>query len=468
MKSPEPNLVGDDVRSRLPSDKSPTRHLVAYSSRRSFLKTLGTAAIAAPFVPSDLFAQPPGRTLRHASFGAGGMAWSDLTNIANCPNVEIVAVCDVDLSRTLEARKKFPNAKIYQDWRELLDKEAKNLDSVNVSTPDHMHAPIGVSAMQLGKHVYGQKPLAHEIFEVRRMTELARKKKIVTQMGIQIHSSVYYRMAVRHVQDGVIGQIKEVHSWCPKSWGDVNDRPERSDSAPTDFDWNLWLGVCAERPFIGDEYYHPGNWRKRLDFGTGTLGDMGCHILDPVFEAIGLAAPISVRSEGTAPNRTNWSLNGKVFYQFAGTPRTAEKTLPVTWYDGESKLPAEIIGLLEGAEVPNTGSIFIGTRGVMVLPHFELPELHPVAQFKDFKFPQVKGVNHWSQFVEACRGEGRTTADFAYAGPLTEAILLGNIAARLPHTTLAWNAHKMKFNARAANQFLRRDYRKGWSVKGLA
>ena len=437
-------------------------------SRRSFLKTLGTAAFAAPFVTSDLVAAPPSRTVRHASFGAGGMAWADLTNISRCPDVEIVAVCDVDLSRTVEARKKFPNAKIYQDWRELLDQEAKNLDSVNVSTPDHMHAPIGVSAMQLGKHVYGQKPLAHEIFEVRRMTEMARQKKIVTQMGIQVHSSVYYRMGVRLIQDGVIGQIKEVHSWCPKPWGDMSELPTHSDAVPADFDWNLWLGVCAERPFIGGDYYHPENWRKRLDFGTGTLGDMGCHIFDPVFGAIGLTAPVSIRSEGTPPGKTNWSLKGKVFYQFAGTKRTAEKTLPVTWYDGESKLPAEIIALLEGAELPNIGSIFIGTNGVLVLPHAELPVLHPVAQFQGFKFPQVKGVNHWSQFVNACRGEDQTTADFAYAGPLTEAILLGNIAARFPHTTLEWNARKMKFAQREANQFLRRDYRKGWAVKGLA
>ncbi len=437
-------------------------------TRRAFLKTLGTAAIAAPFVTSDLLAAPPGRTLRHASFGAGGMAWADLTNIAKCPGVEIVAVCDVDLSRTAAARKQFPNAKIYQDWRELLDKEAKNIDSVNVSTPDHMHAPIGVSALQLGKHVYGQKPLAHEIFEVRRMTEIAQQKKVVTQMGIQIHSSAYYRMGVRLVQDDVIGQIKEVHSWCPKSWGDLSELPARSDVAPADFDWNLWLGVCAARPFIGDGYYHPENWRKRLDFGTGTLGDMGCHIFDPVFGAIGLTAPVSIRSEGPPPGKTNWSLNGNVFYQFAGTKRTAEKTLPVTWYDGEAKLPSEIIALLEGADVPNSGSIFIGTRGVMVLPHFEMPSLHPVAQFKDFKFPAVKGVNHWGQFVDACRGEGKTTADFAYAGPLTEAILLGNIAARFPHTTLEWNARKMKFKQRAANAFLRRDYRPGWAVKGLA
>ena len=438
-------------------------------SRRAFLKTAAAAALAAPFLSPRLLAQPASRTLRHASFGAAGMAWSDLTEISNCPNVEIVAICDVDLDRTVEARKRFPNARIYQDWRQMLDREAKNIDSVNVSTPDHMHAPIAVSAMQLGKHVYGQKPLAHELHEVRRMTEIAHRQKLVTQMGIQIHSSVYYRMAVRLVQDGVIGQIKEVHSWCPKSWGDPDARPEKSDPVPANFDWNLWLGVCAERPFIGGEYYHPANWRKRLDFGTGTLGDMGCHIFDPVFESIGLTSVVAVCSEGPPPNQWNWALNGKVHYQFAGTSRTANKTLPVTWYDGSSTPPADVVALLEGAELPNTGSILIGTEGVLVVPHMESrPVLYPAAKFKDFKLPQVKGNNHWRQFVEACRGDGQTTAGFDYAGPLTEAILLGDIASRFPLTTLAWNARRMKFDHRAANHYVQRHYRAGWAIKGLS
>ncbi len=438
-------------------------------SRRSFLKTLGAAALAAPFLTKNLLAQPPSRTLRHASFGAGGMAWSDLTQIANCPNVEIVAVCDVDLNRTADARKRFPNAKIYQDWRKLLDKEAKNIDSVNVSTPDHMHAPIAVSAMELGKHVYGQKPLAHEIFEVRRMTEIAHKKKLVTQMGIQIHSSVYYRMAVQIVRDGAIGKIKEVHSWCPKSWGDTSARPDRSDPIPAGFDWNLWLGVCAERPFIGDEYYHPANWRKRLDFGTGTLGDMGCHIFDPVFEAIGLQAPVAICSEGPAPNRWSWALDGKVHYAFTGTDRTDAKILPVTWYDGAAKPPAEILALVDTDKLPDTGSIFVGTEGTLLLPHMsDRPALFPAARFQDFKLPHLEAVNHWKQFVDACRGDGKTTADFSYAGPLTETILLGGIASRFPQTTLEWNSPHMKFKFKEANRFVRREYRKGWSVRGLA
>jgi len=440
----------------------------SFSTRRSFLKTLGVAALGAPFITRGLMAQSPNRVLRHASFGAGGMAWTDLTQIAKCPGVEIAAICDVDLNRTVEARKLFPQAKIYQDWRELLDREGKNIDSVNVSTPDHMHAPIGMSAMQLGKHVYGQKPLAHDLYEVRRMTEFAAKKKIVTQMGIQVHSNAHYRRAVRLVQNGIIGKVKAVHAWCPKSWGDSTAKPEQTDAVPSGYDWNLWLGVCAERPFIGGEYYHPENWRKRLDFGTGTFGDMGCHIFDPVFGALKLTVPLTVRSEGSAPNEWNWALNSQIHYEFSGTEFTAEKTLPITWYDGTQKPPAEVVALLGGKKLPETGSVFIGTDGVMVLPHYGRPQLYPVEKFSGIALPDTGEANHWGQFVAACQGTDKTTASFAYAGPLTEAVLLGGVASHFPQTTLKWNAAKLKFDLAAANQLVRRPYRKGWSVKGLA
>lgn len=435
-------------------------------NRRSFLKTFSAAVMGAPFFARAL-AAPSGR-LRHASFGAAGMAWADVTALANCKEVEIVAVAEVDLKRTGEFRKRFPQARVYQDWRKLLEVEGKNIDSVNVSTPDHMHAPIAISAMQLGKHVYGQKPLAHDVYEVRRMTEMARRKKLVTQMGIQIHSTAVYRLGVRLVQDGVIGKIKEVHSWCPKSWGDPAPLPAATDPVPADFDWDLWLGVCQARPFIGNEYYHPANWRKRLDFGTGTFGDMGCHIFDPVFKAIGLNTILDLRSEGPPPNACNWALDSKIHYTFAGTNFTAGKTLPVTWYDGAQKPPAEALALLEGDERPETGSMFVGTEGVMVLPHISRPLLYPDTKFKDFKYPEVPGEDHWGQFVQACLGKAKTTANFDYAGPLTEAVLLGGIASRFPQTTLQWNSAKMKFNAREADHFVRREYRKGWKVKGLS
>ncbi len=436
-------------------------------SRRSFLKTLGTVAATAPFVTRNLLAQSPNRVLRHASFGAAGMAWSDLTAIAACPGVEVVAVCDVDLNRMGQARERFPNARFYQDWRELLAREGRNLDTVNVSTPDHMHAPIAMSAMQRGLQIYGEKPLAHDIHETRRLTEFARERKLITQMGIQVQSSAKNRSAVQLIHDGVIGKVKEVHSWCGKSWGDPSPKPDRTDPVPEGLDWDLWLGVAEERPFMGERYYHPGQWRKRLDFGTGTFGDMGCHILDPVFLALELGPALSVRSEGPAPNAWNWALDSEIHYRFAGTHRTALDTLDLTWYDGAARPPAAVTELIEGDPLPPTGSAFLGTEGLLLLPHTGWPQLYPETRFEGLVRPELEPVNHWEQFIKACRGEGRTTAQFDYAGPLTEAVLLGGVASRFPHTTLKWNTSKLTFDVQEADAFVRRIYRAGWEVKGL-
>jgi predicted dehydrogenase len=437
-------------------------------SRRSFIKTLGTAAASAPFVTRGLMAQSPNGILRHASFGAAGQAGYDIGELTRSRELQLVAVAEVDLKRTVELKKKFPEVKIYQDWRKLFDAEAKNIDSVNVSVPDHMHASIAMTAMQLGKHVYCQKPLAHDLFEVRKLTDFSHTKSVRTQMGIQIHSTSHYRMVGRLVESGVIGKVKEVHCWCPKSWGDTAPLPNVSATPPPDFDWDIWLGVCAQRPFIGESYYHPVNWRKRLDFGTGTFGDMGCHIFDPIFTSLGLRAPLSVRSEGPAPNQWNWAQDSQIEYIFPGTQFTVGKTISMTWYDGASKPRQEVLALLEGDEAPNTGSILVGTEGALVIPHVNRPMLYPDKKFKDFKYPAVPNGDHYGEFVEACRGAGLTSTPLSYSGPLTEAVLLGGVASRFPKTTLKWNARELKFNESAANKFIRREYRKGWEVKGLA
>ena len=201
-------------------------------SRRAFVKTISTATLAAPFITRQLIANPPSRILRHASFGAAGMAWSDLEVLCSNPFVKLVAVAEVDLNRLENVKANFPGVKIYQDWRELLDKEGSQIDSVNVSVPDHLHAPIALSAMQLGKHVYCQKPLAHDLHETRILTEYAREKKLITQMGIQIHSQKVYRQAVALVQSGAIGKIKEVHTWSSKKWGDTGAPPSRAPLLP--------------------------------------------------------------------------------------------------------------------------------------------------------------------------------------------------------------------------------------------
>ena len=435
-------------------------------NRRSFLKLVGASTLAAPFVTSNLLAQSPNSVLRHACFGASGMAGADLNEIAKFKNVRIVAVADVDLGKTTDFKKRFPDAKVYQDWRQLLEKEEKNIDSVNVSTPDHMHAPIALSAMAMGKHAYVQKPLAHDLDEVRKLATMAARKKLVTQMGIQIHSAGVYRSAVQILQDGVIGKVKAVHSWCPKSWGDPGPKPDNKDPVPEGFDWNGWLGVCEDRPFIGGGYYHPGTWRKRLDFGTGTFGDMGCHIFDPVFKGLGLGAPLTVRSEGPVPNQWNWAIDSKIQYTVKGNKLTESDILPVTWYDGAQKPPADVLALLEGDALPDTGSIVICTQGVLVIPHISRPLLYPDKKFADFKYPDVPSVDHWGSFVDACVGKGKTSAHFDYAGPLTEAVLLGGVASRFPQTTLKWDSAKLKFDDKAASAFVARKYRKGWLLKG--
>ncbi len=443
------------------------------TSRRIFLQQLAAGAVVTPYLMRP--AQAQDKVILHASFGCNGMAAADVGAIASHPSVKVVAGCDVDESRTADFRKKFPEARIYKDFRELLDKE-KDLTSVNVSTPDHMHAPIAMAAMQRGLHVYGQKPLTHEIYETRRLTEMAREKKLVTQMGIQIHSSVYYRTAVATVQKGVIGKVKEVHTWSNKKWGDAGPMPTKTDPIPAGLDWDLWLGVCAERPFIGGGWYHPGEWRKRLDFGTGTFGDMGCHIYDPVFNALALTAPISVRSEGAAPNAHSWATDAIVQYVFPGTEYTEGQTVAVTWYDGDQKPPAEILAQAQPKDaapnddryrIPEQGSIFIGTKGVMLLPHIAIPQL--IGDGLDSKsLIKVDGTDHWKQFVDAILGKTKTGANFDYAGPLTEAILLGTVASRFPKATLQWDAAKMEFpNTPEANKYVRRAYRKGWENPAL-
>jgi len=439
------------------------------STRRDFLKQAAAAGLFAPAIANWTLAAPPSGKVRHASFGANGMAGADLRAITTHPQVELVAVAEVDLSRAVDLRSQFPNCKVYQDWREMLDKEEKNLDCVNVSTPDHMHAPQGMAAMNRGLHVYGQKPLTHDIYESRRLAEVAAEKKLVTQMGIQIHSSIEYRTAVQLIQSGTIGPVHTVHTWSDKKWGDSTPRPDQMDAVPESLDWDKWLGVCAERPYIGGGYYHPGNWRKRLDFGTGTFGDMGCHILDPVCKALALTAPTQVKSVGSRPTEHNWGNDVVVEFHFPKTEFSAPEGIQLTWYDGDRKPSAEALAILEGANPPGQGSLFVGSKGAMLLPHIARPTLYPANSFKDIDYPKLEPVNHWHSFIDAVRGEGTTSAHFGYAGPLTEWVLLGGIATHFPEQTLEWNAAEMQVtNLREPNRYIRKVYRRGWEVEGLS
>lgn len=438
-------------------------------NRRTFLQA-AASTFAAPAFIRNLRAASPNETVRHASFGAAGMAGADLGQIIKHPNVKLICVAEVDLNRANNLKSMHSDLRVYQDWREMLDKESKNLDCVNVSTPDHMHASMAMSAMQRGLHVYGQKPLTHDVYDSRKLAEFAAEKKLVTQMGIQVHSDVTYRSAVQLIQEGAIGKVKSVHSWSSKQWGDTAVLPSKVDPVPEGLDWDAWLGVCEARPFIGGGYYHPGNWRRRLDFGTGTFGDMGCHIFDPVFKALDLTAPLTLRSVGKSPNATNWANDAMVHLTFPATQFTVGPEVPITWYDGVQRPPKEVAApYLGDRSLPDQGSLFLGEKGAMLLPHVAPPELLPEKQFADYAKPQLEQHNHWHQFIEAVRGNGKTAAHFGYAGPLTESVLLGGVATFFPNQLLEWDAKNLKFkNQPDADRLIRRTHRKGWEVPGLS
>jgi predicted dehydrogenase len=439
-------------------------------SRRSFIKHTAVAGASLPLFSIGKEGASPNEKLNHASFGAAGKAGSDIGMLARTGLVNLVAVAEVDENRLAMVKKNFPKARIYKDWRVLLEKEHGNLDSVNVSTPDHMHAPIAIPAMKLGLHVFGQKPLAHNIYETRRMAEIAKEQKVVTQMGIQLASSTYERIAVKMIQAGVIGKVKEVHIFCHKTWGDSSPRPDLSEPVPEGLDWDLWCGVGPKVPYIGQKYYHPGGWRKRLDYGAGTLGDMGCHLFSPMFRSMGFTAPLSIKSVGDTPNAHNWAPDEKFEYIFAGNELTAGQSIKVIWYDGKHRPPQSVQDLV-GGKAPGQGNIFVGTEGALLAPHGELPKPYPIEIFAEYRYPKFPARNHYEDFVNAARGEailpiaGFTT----YGGPLTETVLLGGLASRFPNITLQWDPKTLRVtNLPEANKFVRREYRKGWEVDGLS
>jgi predicted dehydrogenase len=438
------------------------------STRRTFIKTLAVTGAGVILAGSRLRAAGPMEQLNIASIGTGGKGWSDLTSTAKSPHVNVVALCNVDesaehLGRAAEA---YPHARRYTDWRRLLD-EARDIDAVIVSTPDHMHAPISMAAMQLGKHVQCQKPLTHTVFEARQMRLAAKRAGVVTQMGNQIQSHEAYRTAVQIVHDGVIGKVQEVYSWQsgPMRWLIESDRPAGADPVPETLKWDDWLGVAPTRPYMG-KIYHSFNWRGWQDFSNGQLGDFGCHILDPVFMALDLTAPLTVRAEAPPINREVWTKTATVYYEFPATARTAGDTLKLTWYEGEgAKPPRDSLGISDGFKLPDAGSLLKGEKGTMVIPHVAMPQLLPAEKFADYKFPEVGSRDHYISWADACRGEGTTTSHFDYSGPLTEAVLLGTVAIRVPRETLKWDAASLKIsNSSDANALLTKSYRPGWEV----
>lgn len=450
-------------------------------NRRRFLQHAAAAAAAGPLLMSRPCHSQSGRKLRHASIGAARRGEQDLDALITHPDIEIVALCDVDRLFLEQAAKRFPEARLYRDWRVLLKEEADRIDSVNVTVPNHMHAPIAMTAMRMNKHVYCQKPLTHSLYEARRLAEESvRRPNLVTQMGVQTHSAAAYRNAVALMQSGIIGKIKEAHSWDLVRYyytGAFTDppmkkRPDHSDPIPENLDWDLWLGVAPERPYV-NELYHTRMWRRWIDFGGGAHGDMAGHMMDVVFTGLDLTAPKWVMSHRSPPFEETYAPNNKVQYRFPGTPYTTGD-IDYFWYD-TGPVDREGWPIDPGTDLPGNGSMVVGEKGWLFIPHGGEPEVLPRDEMKGAfdayreKNGWLEERDHYHEFINACLGREKTSTPFTYSGRLTESVLMGTIVNRFPMERLEWNAEKLSFeNKPEADEFLRRDYREGWEVEGLS
>jgi predicted dehydrogenase len=449
-------------------------------SRRRFIRRAATAALAAPFIIRCTTNEPsPNKKLNHACIGVGGMGWADLQKFKEDPNVQIVAICDVDADNLKKATEALPGARTYSDWRQLLKKEGNKIDSVNVTVPDHNHFPIAYKAIRKGKHVYCQKPMCHDVAEVRALTEAAVKARVITQLGTQIASRQGDRIAVQLIKNGAIGKVKHAYL-CSNRPGAVENyrlkgpRPSQWQEAPSSLNWDLWIGTAPMRPYA-PEIYHPTTWRAWQDFGTGWSGDIGCHIFDAVWKGLGLKPPVSVIAEvqkswqdSTERRSDVWPQGDHITWMFPGNDHTDSNELPLEWFDGEYYPPQDVRDLFAGKEYPAESAMLIGTEGALLIPHNELPVLLPESKFKNYITPELEAGNHYHSFVVACLGGPKTESHFAQTGPMTEAILLGTVAIRVPDKLLEWDSVNMQFaNYPDANKYLSRSYRKGWNIAGF-
>ena len=436
-----------------------------FLSRRMFLGSVAAAAIGPLILPQRAIAA--NSRLQHAAIGVGGQGGHDLGSIFSSDKVDVVALCDIDATTLERAAQTYPKARLYRDWREMYEKEGKNIDSVSVGIPDHMHAPASMAAVKLGKHVYCEKPLTHDVFEARRVTLAAREAGVVTQMGNQIHSHDFYRTAVIWLKDGAIGKVKEWHSWANASFSNADKkRPAGSHDVPKNVDWDLWLGTAPKRPYL-KETYHPFKWRAYRDFGGGATGDFGCHIFDPIYTALGIAPPLSLSAEAESVSDEVYPAWTIATYEYPGTDLTVGKTIKAMWYDGGKK-PATSLSphLPKDFELPSSGSIIVGEDGTMLIPHVGAPKLFPEDKFASYPTPALQPVDHYHEFVDAALGSGVICgSNFDYAGPLTEAVQLANIANRFPGQVLQWDHEKMEItNFAKGNKYLKRKYRRGWKL----
>ena len=428
------------------------------SHRRDFLKTTALAGVGF-WAAGGLSAaqdQPPSGQINFACIGVGGKGGSDTADAARSGNV--VALCDIDDQRLGKAAEKYPKAKKYHDYRKMLDDMAQQIDAVTVSTPDHTHAVAAAMAMNLGKHCFVQKPLTHSIWEARRLAEIARAKKVATQMGNQGTAGSGLRKAAALVRAGALGTVKEVHVWTNRPiWPQGIDMPARAE-APAHVKWDLFLGPAKERPYAND--IHPFKWRGFWDFGTGALGDMACHTLNLAFMALDLRDPTSVEAESSGHNKITYPKWSIIRYTFPARGQRA--ALALTWYDGGQRPAKE---LLDGQEPGGSGSLIIGEKGKLYAGGdngggYKL--LGDVTEPK-VEFPQSPG--HFAEFVRAIKEGKPAMSNFPdYAGPLTETVLLGNLAVWAGQK-VEWDAKNLKaVNNKEVEPIIKGEYRKGWTL----
>ncbi|MFA6275714.1 MAG: Gfo/Idh/MocA family oxidoreductase [Pedobacter sp.] len=476
---------------------------VEASGRRNFLKTTAIASAAFMIVPRHVlggkgFLAPSDRLIV-AGIGVGGKGDSDLRFISESGKADIAYLCDVDTRRATASVKRFPKAKFYKDWREMFDKEHKNFDGVTVSTPDHNHAVQAMAAMQLGKHVYVQKPLTHDIFEARALTAAAKKYKVVTQMGNQGASNDGPRQMKEWYDAGLIGDVHTIYAWTDRPvWPQGIPWSANKAEVPAELDWDLWLGTAPYKDYVNKLV--PFNWRGWWDYGTGALGDMGCHLLETPFSVLNLKYAKEVEASvgsvyvdefkrGYFPESCPPSSH--VTLKFPKTNKT-KGDVTVHWMDGgiQPTRPEELMANEKFGDGGN-GTLFIGTKGKMTSETYgRNPQLLPLSKTKDIKVPAkfarvTGGENgHYAQWVEACiagHGKKELSSPFEIAGPLTECLLMANLAIRAAdiqgknaegktiypgrYKKLLWDNDNMKVtNFDEVNQFVKREYRKGWTL----
>lgn len=431
----------------------------ASPNRRQFLTTTTAAGAAAGSFGywSETAAKEStsaNNKLKILCVGTANRAEADIQGIEG---EDIVGLCDIDKNYLNVAAAKFPSAKKYADYREMIVAEADRADAIVIANADHQHAPAAIRAINAGLHCYCEKPLTHTVREARLIAEAAKAKGLVTQLGTQIHAENNYRRVVEIIRAGVIGDVGEVHVWVGKGWGG-GERPAGGETPPEWLSWDLWLGPAPERPYVPG-LYHPAQWRRWWDFGQGTLGDMACHYMDLPFWALDLKHPTSCAAEGPPVHAETCPLGLKVMYEFPS--RKDLVACKLTWYDG-NMIPREVAG----ERVPGSGVMFVGSQGNLYA-NYDSYKLFPSEKFADFKAPAESipnSIGHHAEWIKACKDGSPTTCNFDYSGALTETVLLGNVAYRVGKK-IQWDAVAMKtIDCPEADRLLTKEYRPGWEV----